>query len=146
MASNSGAGWSCAVKFLVNRGALEPEIRAQINDLAALLQQRNGEFRRDAVRQREKNDLRLFGEQGGVGLGEAEGFGARMMGEFRENLRERLAGVLARGDGGEFDVRMRQQQAHQFLAGITGGADDADLYFFIHLSGSFAFHATRTNT
>ena len=90
----------------------------------------DGEFRRDAVRQREKNHLRLLRQQFGVGFGEAERFGLRVMaGEFWENLRQRLAGVLARGDGGQFRVRMRQQQAHQFLAGITGGADDADFHF-----------------
>jgi hypothetical protein len=59
-----------------------------------------------------------------------------MAGEFREDLRERLPGLLTRGDGGEFDVRMMQQQAHEFLAGVTGGADDG-CFFHDLICGSF---------
>ena len=38
------------VKFFVNVRALQPEIRAQINDHATSGIQRQGKFRRDAVR------------------------------------------------------------------------------------------------
>ena len=51
------------VKFLVNFRALEPEIRAQINDDAAGIEQRHGVFGGDAVRQREKNHVGLLREQ-----------------------------------------------------------------------------------
>jgi hypothetical protein len=53
-----------------------------------------------------------------------------MAGEFWENLRQRLAGILARGDGNQFRVRMVQQQPDQFFAGITGRADDGDFFSF----------------
>ena len=53
-----------------------------------------------------------------------------MAGEFGKHLRERLPGVLARGDGHQFRVRMVQQQLHQFFAGITGRADDGDFFRF----------------
>ena len=70
------------VKFLVDLRALEPEIGAQIDHDAARRDERNGVFRRDAVRQGEKNDVGLFGEKLGVRLGEAERLGFRMAGEF----------------------------------------------------------------
>ena len=49
---------------------------------------------------------------------------------FGKNLRQRLPGILARGHGDQFRVRMGQQQPHQFLAGITGGADNGDFFSF----------------
>ena len=53
-----------------------------------------------------------------------------MAGEFREHLRQRLPGVLARGDGHQFRVRMVQQQADEFFAGITRRADDGNFFRF----------------
>jgi len=35
---------------------------------------------------------------------------------------------------------MRQQKPHQFLAGVTGCADDADFYFIIHGCLNTDFH------
>ena len=58
-------------------------------------------------------------------------FGPRMVGELREDLRQRLPGVLARGDGGQFRVRMRQEQPDEFLARVPGRTDDGDLFAFI---------------
>jgi hypothetical protein len=46
--------------------------------------------------------------------------------KFGEHLRERLPGVLARGHGRQFHVGMVQQQPDEFLAGVTGRADDGD--------------------
>ena len=118
------------VKFLVNLRALEPEIGAQINDHAAGVEQRHGVFGGDAVRQREKNHVGLLRQHFGVRLGEAERLGFRMAGEFRKNLRQRLPGVLARGDGDQFRVRMVQQQLHEDFAGVTGRTDDGDFFRF----------------
>ena len=53
-----GRGMVVPVKFLVSGGVLEPEIGAQINDLATQIEQGRGKFRRDAVRQGQENDLR----------------------------------------------------------------------------------------
>ena len=119
------------VKFFVNLRALEPEVGAQINDHAAGVEQRHGVFGGDAVRQREKNHVGLLRQQFGVRLGEAQRLGFRMAGELWENLRERLPGVLARGDGDQFRVRMVQQQPDEFFAGVTGRADDGDFFVFI---------------
>ena len=63
-----------SVKFVVNLGALEPEIRAQVDDLAALLEQGNGKFRRDTMWQREKNNLCNLRKQVGLGFGRSGGF------------------------------------------------------------------------
>src|ERR1051325_1646477 len=115
-----------AVELLIDSGALDPEIRAQINDLAAELEQRSGELRRDTVRQCQKNNLCRFSQQFGPGFAETQLARARNMREFRKDLRDRLAGVLAGSDGGEFSVRMGEQQPNQFFARITRGADDSD--------------------
>ena len=82
------------------------------------------------MRQREQDHLRLFRQQPGVGLGEPERFRFRVAGELRKNLRQRLAGILARGHGHQFRVGMMQQQPDEFLAGVTGRADDGDFLGF----------------
>jgi len=78
------------------------------------------------VGQGEKYDLSLFGEKFGFGLGEAQGLRSGMIGKLREDLSYSLTGVLARRDDRKFGVRVGEQQADEFLAGITGGADDSD--------------------
>ena len=80
------------------------------------------------MRQREKHHIRLLGEQFGVRLGETQCFCVRVAGKFGEHLRERLPGVLARGRGHQFHVGMVQQQPDEFLAGVTGRADDGDSF------------------
>src|SRR6266498_156577 len=87
------------VELFVNRGALQAEIGAQVDDPATELEQGDGILGGDAVRQREKNDFGQFGERLGVWLAEAHGLRDRMMGEFRKNLRDGLAGILAREIG-----------------------------------------------
>ena len=64
-----------------------------------------------------------------------------MMGEFRKNLRQSLAGILARGHGGQFRVRMRQEQTHQFLTRVTGRPDNPDFDVFIHSSAVVSYAA-----
>src|SRR5437870_13892473 len=54
-----------------------------------------------------------------------------MMRELRKDLRDGLSGALTRGNRGEFDVRMMEEQPHQFLPGVTGGADDGDFFFHV---------------
>jgi hypothetical protein len=48
------------------------------------------------------------------------------VGEAREDLGEGLPGVLARGDGAQPGVRVGEEQARQFLPGVTGRAHDGD--------------------
>lgn len=70
-----------AVKFLIHRRAAQPEIRAQINDHTPELQQWHGELRRHAMRQGEKDDVRLLGQQFGIRLGKPQQPGPRMTGK-----------------------------------------------------------------
>lgn len=119
------------VEIFIDGGAFQPEIGAQINHLATQLQERRGVFGGDAMRQREENNLRGLGQRIGFGFGEAQGFGQGMIGEFGENLGDGLPGVLARGDDGEFDLRMMQEDSDQFFPGIAGGADDGNFRFHL---------------
>ena len=125
------------VEFFVNSGILQAEIGAQINDAAAQLQQWNGELRRDPVRQRQEDDVRLLRQHFRVRLAEAQRPGARMAGESGKNPGERLTRILARSDGAQFRVRMRQQEPHEFLTGVTGGANNCDF------DRSFRFHFSK---
>ena len=57
-----------------------------------------------------------------------------MMSEARKNLPKRFIDELTRCDGDKIDMRMAEQQAHEFFAGITGSADDRclDRFFSLH--------------
>src|SRR5258708_36269699 len=52
-----------------------------------------------------------------------------MMGKSGKFLGERSTGILARGDRGQLDVRMPEQQAHHLLARVAGRAHNSD---FLH--------------
>jgi hypothetical protein len=80
-----GSGMVVAVEGLVGVGAFEPEIGAQINDLATEVKEGRGIFGGDAMRQGEENDLGGLGEQFGLGFAETQGVGERQMGEFRKD-------------------------------------------------------------
>src|SRR6267378_1567881 len=96
------------VKVFVNGGAFEAEVSAEIDHLTAQLKKRNGELSGEAVREGQKDDLRLFGQQFGFGFAEAELFSARMVGEFGKDMGKALAGVLAGGERSQFHKRMRK--------------------------------------
>jgi hypothetical protein len=64
-------------------------------------------------------------------------------GEFGEHLRQRLPGVLARGDGHQFRVRMVQEQLHQNFAGVTGRADDGNFFRFHFQNFNHETHETH---
>ena len=46
-----------------------------------------------------------------------------------------MAGVLARGDGGEFGVGVAQEEANEFFAGVAAGSDDGDAGVGVHDGG-----------
>src|SRR6266498_466796 len=101
------------VKLPVKGVVLEPKIGAQIDDLAAELEQGDGVLRGDTMGKREENDFGLFREQVGVGFAEAQDLRAGIKRKARKDLRDGLTGVLARSDGGEFGQRMGQQQPQE---------------------------------
>jgi hypothetical protein len=51
-----------------------------------------------------------------------------MICELRKDLSYGLPGVLARRDGGQFRMGMREQQSDEFFARVTGSADDGDFF------------------
>jgi hypothetical protein len=104
------------IELFIDARAPHSEVGAQINYLTTQLQQGHGELRRDAMRQGQEHDLRLLAQQLRLGLAETQLLRPRMMRELREHLRQRLPGVLAGRNGAQLRVRMRQEQAHQFLA------------------------------
>src|SRR6476660_3968454 len=97
-----------SVKVLVDCGVLEAKVGAEIDHLAANLKERNREFSRNAMRESQKDDLRLFGEQFGFWFAETKFFCPSVVGKFRKDLSEALSGILSRRDGGQFHIRMRK--------------------------------------
>src|SRR5262249_53578931 len=67
-----GGGMLVAIEFVVFGGAFDAKISAQIDDLAAKLEQRNGKLRSHAMWQSQENDLRSFGQQLRVGFAETQ--------------------------------------------------------------------------
>ena len=65
--------------------------------------------------------------------------------ELRKYLCEGLSGALTRGNPGEFDVRMPEEQPHQFFTGVTGPADDGDFLFHLRCPWSVAELLTTGN-
>src|SRR2546423_9917212 len=49
------------------------------------------------------------------------------MSQARENVGQRFTSQLPGSGRNQIDIRMGQKQAHQFLAGVTGSANDRDL-------------------
>ena len=120
----SRRGMWIAVKLLVHSCIIEPEICGEIDDRASGLNQWLGKFSGHTMGQGEENHLRSFGQCRGIRLSEFE---RGTVAEARENFGQRLSRVLARGNGGEFHVRVSQEQSHEFLAGIAGRADHGGL-------------------
>jgi hypothetical protein len=69
------------VKFLVNRRILQPKVRAQVNHLRSMLQERNRILSRHPMRQREKDNqiLRFIGDQRHTRFSEAQRLRLRIM-------------------------------------------------------------------
>jgi len=75
-------GMIVRIKFPVDFRALEPEIGAQINHHTTGFEQRHGVFGGDAVRQRQKNNVRLLGEQIAFGSVKMQGFDLGWLANF----------------------------------------------------------------
>jgi hypothetical protein len=82
------------------------------------------------MRQGQKDHAGLFRQQLGLGFGKTQAARSGMIGEFWKDLGKGLAGVLPGSDGHQLRMRMREQQAHQFFAGVTRSADNRDLLIF----------------
>src|SRR5688572_7638818 len=107
------------VEFFVDVRALEAEISAQVNDRVAEVKQRNSIFRGDSVRESEKDDARFLGNKIDAWFGKAQRASFRIVREPWKYLGQGLAGILSGSDGFELGLRMTQQQADEFFAGVT---------------------------
>jgi hypothetical protein len=72
------------------------------------------------VREGEEHDVHC-GEHGGRGLLQDE---MRERDEVRVDSRQRLPGVLVRGDDGHLELGMRGEQPEQLSAGVSARAGD----------------------
>src|SRR5581483_7943909 len=121
-------GMRRAIKVFVNIRVLDPKIRGEIDHPNARFQQRLREFRRSSVRQRQERDLRLGGnDRGRIGADEFQ-LGKFVSLEPRNHILDGFAGVRARRDAHELHTRMMHQDADQFFARITGGAEHGDVH------------------
>ena len=118
------------IKFPVNGVVFYSKIGAQIDHARAGGQERLGEFSRKSVRQCQENKSGLSCDLVWVRIGKLESDRSLVVHETRKNLGQRLAGPLPRRCRGKIDMWMREEQTHQFLAGITGSAHHRDLRSF----------------
>jgi hypothetical protein len=123
-------GMFVGIEIPVNLSAFQPEISAEINHLRAVLQERHRILRGDSVRQGQEHHVRLAREQLRIGFAKAQIAGSGVVGKFGKNLRQALTSVLARSDRRQFGVRMSKKQADQFLARVTGSANNSNSNVF----------------
>ena len=115
------------VEFLVDLGVFDSKVGAKIDNARTGDEERLGKFGGEAVRQCEKNEAGALRDLFCVGIGKLQRARDFVMSEAGENVGHRFAGKLARRGGDKINIRMAEQQAHQFFAGITGSANDRDL-------------------
>src|SRR5262249_8184151 len=107
------------VPLLEDRRVPEPEIGREVYDLHAGADELARLRQRDAVWGREEHDVAR--REGGLGwTDEREVVDAA---QARKHLRDLRAGVFARGDRADFDVRMRGENAQKLDARVAGAAD-----------------------
>jgi hypothetical protein len=116
-----------AIEFLVNGGVFYSEIGAKIDDPSAGGQKRLGKFGSESMWQGEKNKTGLARDLFWVGIGKLQRGRSLLVGKARKNLRERFADQLPRRRRDQVNLWMREEQTHQFLAGVTGSAHYRDL-------------------
>src|SRR5207253_3667734 len=114
------------IEFFVNRGVLDSEIGAEIDNAHADLKKWLGKFGSEPVWQREKNDFGVTRELLWINIDKLERLRPFAMRKSRKDLRERLAGELPRSCCDKIDMLMPKQQAYQFFAHVTGSPDQCD--------------------
>src|SRR5436309_6986612 len=130
-----------AIKFFVNGSVFYPEIGAEIDHARAGRQKRFGKFGGESVRQSQKNYFRVTGQLFRIGFTEPERVGFFNMGKTRKDLGKRFARELPRSCCDKIDMWMREQQADELFASVTGSAHDCDLGFAAEDGGLYRFFA-----
>ena len=100
----------------------EAEIITPRNDIIRMYAEGKGSLKQRAVYEREENDI--VGGEGGDVQGVEDEVGEAMQG--RMNRIQTLPFAAARGDRRQRDIRVPQEQADQFRAGVPGGSDNRD--------------------
>ena len=109
-----------AVEALPGRGIGQPEVGAAVDDQLAV--QAGGERSRGTVRQREEHHV--VARQGGGVRG--PDLPVRDRCERRMVVADATARAGAGGHRGDLDVRVAEQQAQQFTAGVPRRTGDGD--------------------
>src|SRR5271155_1958202 len=118
------------IEILVDLRILHTEVRAQIEYLDPLLQQRHGKLRGNAVRERQKGELDAESAQRWhVRFSELEIRQRRAAADPTKNLGGLLSCVLARSKAAKFDQRMFGQALDKLLARITACSKNCDFRF-----------------
>src|SRR5262245_14012446 len=133
------------VKFLVNSRVFDSEISAKIDNPRPGAEQWFSELSREPVRQREKDEFGFARDLFRIRIGKLERSRSLAMNKTRKNFRERFAGQISRSCCYKIDMRMREKQAHEFLPGVTGGANDGDLRLRHNAQCVFALARFATN-
>ena len=118
------------VEILVDLWILDAEIRAEIDYLDTLLQQRHGKLGCNTMRKRQKGELDA--ESGAAmrfRIGELLIRQRRVTADPTKNFGGLFSGVLTRSEAPKFDQRMLGQALHKFLARITACSNDRDFRF-----------------
>ena len=116
-----------AIKFFGDGGVPGSKISAEIDNARAGCEQRLGKFGSQSVGQRKKNNLGFARKLFWIGIDKLERLRLFVLGEAWINIGKLFAGKLARSDRHKIDMWMREQQAHQLFAGVTGSAHHCDL-------------------
>lgn len=96
------------VEFPVDIRVLDSKIRAEIEDTIAAGKKRLRKFRREAVRQRQKNDGGGVRDLFCVGIRKLQRDRFFVMGQARKNFRQRFASQLTRSRRDQINVRVRE--------------------------------------
>ena len=122
----------CAVKILIHRKILDPEIRAQINDAQPRAQERPGKLMSQPVRQRQKRHFSARSHNGvHIGVDELQIRVAHPL-KTRKNAPHALACQLARSQGNQLRAGMPDEYPDQLLTRITTRSNNCDFNQSIH--------------
>ena len=117
------------IKFPINARVFDSKVRAKIDNAGTGGEERFREFGSEPVRQREKYNAGLARDLRRIGIRKFERGRRLMMNEARESFRNCFAGELPGRGRDKIDIWMREEQAHQFLAGVTGSAHHCHFHF-----------------
>ena len=137
-------GMLLAIKFPVNPGVAQTEIRTQVDNPLACLPKRHGILRRQTMREGEKEKLRPAAKKRvDCGFREEQFRKIPNSGKAGQHAAGRLARMLARGHGSDGHRRMPRKNRAKLLTRISIGTDDRDWDFSTHGDQAAAIEVAR---